>query len=74
MSTEEPCAVTHPWHGIVRIVEHEARAFFYASEDGAYILPRRAFADVREFDEFVVAAARRYHDEARQPVRPEGQV
>jgi hypothetical protein len=59
------------WHAVVWIVEYGAHAFFYMTEREALILPKRAFADARQFAEFV-DTARHYHAEARRFVRPEG--
>jgi len=65
-------ALTLRWHAVPRIREDEGQAYFYTSPTDAFILPRRAFADERQFGEFV-DAARRYHAEARRLVRTEGQ-
>ncbi len=72
-SSDESSAVTYLWHAVVRIVENVDYAFFYVSEGTACILPRRAFADEREFETFV-DTARHYRREARRFVRPEGQA
>jgi hypothetical protein len=64
-------ATTVYWHALPRIEADAEHAFFYLAPSKAIILPRRAFADARQFDEFV-DAARRYHAEARRFVRTEG--
>jgi hypothetical protein len=61
------------WHAVVWVVEHGEHAFFYLTEREALILPKRAFADARQFEEFV-DTARHYHAEARRFVRTEGQA
>ena len=61
------------WHAVVWVVEHGAHAFFYLTEREAVILPKRAFADTRQFEEFV-DTARHYHAEARRFVRAEGEA
>jgi hypothetical protein len=65
-------STTH-WHAVVWVIEHGEYAFFYLTERAAVILPKRAFADGRQFEEFV-DTARHYHAEARRFVRPEGQA
>jgi hypothetical protein len=47
------------WEGINRIVVTSTHVFFYSA--AVYILPRRAFEDEREFEEFV-ESARIYHE------------
>jgi len=64
---------TTRWHAVRWIVKHPEYVFFYLTDTQAVIVPRRAFADGRAFDEFV-DAARRYYQEARRFVRPEGQA
>jgi hypothetical protein len=67
----EGLAVTTPttasltiWEGIDRIVVSDTHAFFYRSNVPTHILPRRVFADQRDFDEFV-ESARRYLEAAK---------
>jgi hypothetical protein len=74
----EGLAVTTPttasltiWEGIDRIVVSDAYAFFYRNHVASHILPRRVFADERDFEEFVESArsyleAARLSSEARQ--------
>jgi hypothetical protein len=59
------------WHAVAWVIEHGAHAFFYLTEKQALIVPRRAFADERQFEDFV-DTARGYHEAARRLVRPEG--
>ncbi len=61
------------WHAVEWIVEHREHVFFYISKTEAYILPKRAFADERQYQEFL-DTARHYHAEARRFVRPEDQA
>ncbi len=61
------------WHALTWIIEHGEHAFFYLTDKQALIVPRRAFADGRQFEDFV-DTARRYHAEARRLVRPEGRA
>jgi hypothetical protein len=65
--------VTAPWHAVVSIVTHGEHAFFYKTDRKTTILPQRAFADARQFDEFV-DTARRYHAAARRFTRTEGEA
>jgi hypothetical protein len=62
---------TRHWHAVRWITEHGEHAFFYFTEKAAVILPKRAFADARQSEEFL-ATARRYHAEAHRFTRPEG--
>jgi hypothetical protein len=48
----ETTASLTTWEGIDRIVVTGTHAFFYLNWIAALILPRRAFADDREFEEF----------------------
>src|SRR5262245_55440460 len=41
------------WEGIDRIVVSDTHAFFSRNNVATHILPRRAFADERDFEEFV---------------------
>jgi hypothetical protein len=59
------------WHAVVWVIEYGEHAFIYLTEREALVVPKRAFADARQFDEFV-DTARRYHAEARRFVRTEG--
>jgi hypothetical protein len=59
------------WHALPWVVASDAYLFFYLTDTQGVVLPRRAFADTRQFDEFV-DAARRYHAEAQRFVRTEG--
>src|SRR5262245_9222724 len=52
------------WEGIDRIAVTDAHAFFYRNNAGTHILPRRVFADERDFEEFV-ESARGYLEAAR---------
>ena len=61
------------WHALPWVVDNNAYAFFYLTDKKGVVLPRRAFADGRQFEEFV-DTARRYHAEARRFVRTEGQA
>jgi hypothetical protein len=68
----EGLAVTTPttasltiWEGIDRIVVSDTHALFYLNNVAAHILPRRVFADERDFEEFV-ASARSYLEAARR--------
>ena len=67
----EGLAVTTPttasltlWEGIDRIVVSDTHAFFYRSNVPTHILPRRVFAEERDFEEFV-ESARGYLEAAR---------
>jgi hypothetical protein len=62
--TTETTASLTIWEGIDRIEVSDTHAFFYLKKAGAQILPRRAFADERDFQEFV-ESARRYHEAAK---------
>jgi hypothetical protein len=72
-ASDQSAANTVRWHAVERIIEQPDHAFFYISQVEAFILPKRAFADERQFEEFV-DTARRYHAEARRFVRTEGQA
>jgi hypothetical protein len=68
----EGLAVTTPttasltvWEGIDRLVVSDTHAFFYRNDVATHILPRRVFADERDFDEFV-ASARGYLEAAKR--------
>jgi hypothetical protein len=52
------------WEGIDRIVVSDAYAFFYRNDVATHILPRRVFADERDFEEFV-ESARSYLEAAK---------
>ena len=52
------------WEGIDRIVVSDTHAFFYLNNVAAHILPRRVFADERDFEEFV-ESARSYQEAAK---------
>lgn len=54
---------TIAWSGVERVVKDKDHAFVYISALAAIIVPRRAFSDAVEFDEFVMKAAR-YQEEA----------
>jgi hypothetical protein len=53
------------WEGIDRIVVSDAHAFFYRNNVATHILPRRVFADERDFEEFV-ESARSYQEAAKR--------
>lgn len=72
-ASDSSAAETILWHAIERVIEQRDHAFFYISATHAHILPKRAFAEERQFEEFV-KTARRYHAEARRFVKPEGQA
>jgi hypothetical protein len=60
------------WEGIDRIVVSDTHAFLYLHKAGAHILPRRVFADERDFEELVASArsyqaAAKLRSDARQP-------
>jgi hypothetical protein len=61
------------WYVLPWVVATADYAFFYLTDTKGVVLPRRAFADARQFAEFV-DTARRYHAEARRFVRAEGQA
>jgi hypothetical protein len=73
MASNPSSATTVLWHALPRIEADAEHAFFYLAPSKAIILPRRAFADDRQFAEFV-DTARRYHAEVRRFVRTEGQA
>jgi hypothetical protein len=73
MASNPSSATTIFWHAIPRIAADAEHAYFYLAPTKAIILPGRAFADARQFAEFV-DTARRYHAEVRRFVRTEGQV
>ena len=52
------------WEGIDRIVVSDTHAFFYRNNMATHILPRRVFAEERDFEEFV-ESARGYLEAAR---------
>ena len=52
------------WEGIDRIVVSDTHAFFYRNNLATHILPRRVFADERDFEEFV-ESARSYLEAAK---------
>jgi hypothetical protein len=62
-TTERESSLT-TWERIDRIVATDTHAFL-----GPYILPRRAFANEREFEDFV-ESARSYHEVAKLGSRP----
>jgi hypothetical protein len=70
---DQTATMTIRWHAVVRIIEDGHLAYIYINASEAFVLPKRAFADGRQFEEFV-DAARRYHAEARRFVRLEGQA
>jgi membrane protein implicated in regulation of membrane protease activity len=51
------------WSALERIAITNDHAFFYTTTLTAHILPRRAFADDRHFEEFT-ETARQYYDQA----------
>jgi hypothetical protein len=53
------------WEGIDRIVVSDTHAFFYLNNVAVHILPRRVFADERDFEEFV-ESARSYQEAAKR--------
>jgi hypothetical protein len=61
----ETTATLTIWEGIDRIAVSGTHAFFYRNDVATYILPRRAFADERDFDEFV-ESARSYLETAKR--------
>jgi hypothetical protein len=52
------------WEGIDRIVVSDTHAFFYRNDIATDILPRRVFAEERDFEEFV-ESARSYLEAAK---------
>jgi hypothetical protein len=54
---------TIAWSAIERVVKDKDYAFLYTSALTTIIVPRRPFADVVGFDEFVLKATG-YHEEA----------
>jgi hypothetical protein len=62
--TTETTASLTIWEGIDRIVVSDAHAFFYHKNVATHILPRRVFADERDFEEFV-ESARSYLEAAK---------
>jgi len=56
----EISATTRKWTGIQDIVIWKQYAFFYINAMTAFIIPKRAFANERAFDEFI-DAARHFH-------------
>jgi hypothetical protein len=67
----EGLAVTTPttasltiWEGIDRIVVSDTHAFLYRNNVATHILPRRVFADERDFEDFV-KSARSYQEGAK---------
>jgi len=50
----------HYWEGVDAVGASEDHIFLYITTRNAHVVPRRAFADDRAFDEFL-EAARRYH-------------
>jgi len=55
---------TTRWEGIERITVTHDYAFFFNSQNSAFLLPRRAFANEQDFLAFV-EAAQRYQEAAR---------
>ena len=53
------------WSAIPRIHEEEARLFVYSTRSQAFIIPERAFTSREDFEEFVVAAKRRWEQHHR---------
>jgi YcxB-like protein len=51
------------WRGVERVVAADEHAYIYINALAALIVPRRAFADPAEFEEFV-RTARGYHEKA----------
>ena len=52
------------WEGIHRIVVSDTHAFFCRNNVATHILPRRVFADERDFEEFV-ESARSYQEASK---------
>jgi hypothetical protein len=63
VTTENTASLT-VWEGIDRIVLSDTHVFFYGNKGVLQILPRRAFADERDFGEFV-ESARSYQEAAK---------
>jgi hypothetical protein len=59
------------WHAIVWVVAPGEHIFFYLTPKQAVVLPKRAFADAGQLEEFL-ATTRRYHAEGHRFTRPEG--
>src|SRR5262249_13933956 len=68
---DQTASLSLRWHAVVWVVEDGPRAYLYVNTDDAFVLPERAFADGRQFREFL-DTARRYQAEARRFVRTEG--
>jgi hypothetical protein len=51
------------WSGISKIAETADHAFLYISSTEAHVVPRRAFASVRDFEAFIDRAIK-YHESA----------
>jgi hypothetical protein len=51
------------WRAVERVAASNEHAYIYTSAMGAIIVPRRAFAGLPEFDEFV-QTAKGYHEKA----------
>jgi hypothetical protein len=62
MTTETTASLTI-WESIDRIAVGDAHAFFFRNNVATHILPRRVFADERDFEEFV-GTARSYLEAA----------
>ena len=54
--TTETTASLTIWEGLDRIAVGDAHAFFFRNNVATHILPRRVFADERDFEEFVGTA------------------
>jgi YcxB-like protein len=59
--TGQKKVVTVDWKALISIVVTGEHAFFYLPNRSGYVLPKRAFASEREFEDFMTTA-RRYHD------------
>ena len=51
---------TVSWRAFRRVSRRDDRLFLFVSRQSAYIVPRRAFASDREFEEFVAEAEERW--------------
>jgi hypothetical protein len=64
---------TVPWQTVPRVAADEGHVFIYLTDKAGLTVPRRAFADARQFEEFL-SVARDYQQEARRFARTEGQA
>lgn len=59
----ELCQTATAWRAVERVAASEEHAYIYTNALTAIIVPRRAFADPPEFEQFV-RAAKDYHEKA----------